>query len=381
MQFIATASRGTEPALFQELRAMGLDATLERGHVTFEGDLEAGYLACLHSRVASRVLMLIARIHAQNAGALYRGVNRLPWEDHIRKRGTLAVDFVGSNPSIRNSLFGARKVKDAIVDRIRYKCGGVRPDVDLDEPEVRINVHLSGKLAHVCLDMGGGGLHARGWGRDGGSAPIKETLAAGILHLAGWPEAARAGTMLCDPMCGSGTFALEAVGMARGQAPGLSRKRWGFDHWMGHEAGTWGRLVDDARSVEMKDVPPIVLMDWDPDQLDRAHANLKRADMLDGVELVLCDLAKATPPAERGLMVTNPPYGQRLEEDDLYPEIGNVLRRRFLGWTAWVLAGSPKLGRRLGLKAFQRVALFNGPIECRLVGLRISERPVERDRD
>ncbi len=382
MRFIATTTLGTEGVLIEELEDLGIEgASGSRGAVVFEGELADGYRACLWSRVASRVLLELCAIPARDAEELYASVREVPWSDHLARTGTMAVDFVGTSASIRNSKFGALKVKDAVVDSLR-DASGERPSVDLRSPDVRIFCRLVGGEATLSIDLSGAPLFQRGHRRDGGPAPLKETLAAAILRMANWPEASALGAALIDPMCGSGTFLTEAAGMAVGVAPGLSRSRWGFEGWQGHEAETWAREVDRARNALLRDMPSIRGRDQDAAQVARATENIARAGLSGSIRVDQGKLADARPlDGEVGLLVTNPPYGERLEGAvvETYREVGDVMRRHFLGWTGWVLAGSPKLARQTGLKPNQKIPLWNGRIECRLIELQISDRAVSRD--
>jgi len=235
-EFFAVAARGTGAALAAELAGLGTaDVREAPAGVAFTGGLEAAYRACLWSRVATRVLLPLGRVAAGTADELYDGARALPWEEHLAPEGTLAVDFSGTNPGITNSHFGALRVKDAICDRFRARSGR-RPDVDPTAPDLRVNVHLAGVQAVVSIDLSGDSLHRRGYRAGAGEAPLKESLAAAILMLAGWPGPARAGAPLLDPCCGSGTLVIEAALMAADRAPGLNR-RMGFTRWRGHDVG------------------------------------------------------------------------------------------------------------------------------------------------
>ena len=387
LSLVATCTKGAEDVLADELRhILGADCVtaVGRGAVSFRGSLEAAYRACLWSRVASRILLVIRTVPAGHAQALYRGITDIDWLVHLEPDATIAVDFVGVSQGITNSHFGALKVKDAIVDQVRHRTGR-RPSVDLDRPDVRINVHLRDEQAAVSIDLSGLPLHRRGHGREGGIAPVKENLAAAILLLAGWRELASAGAPIVDPMCGSGTFLLEAGGIAMDRAPGLERKTWGFTWWAPHDPSLWKSLVDEAtaRADRCTVQPTLIGADSDPNMVLLTRQNAKRAGI--DIRVRRQDLSDSWPPAEqreeppRGLLVTNPPYGERLEDEEGAARIGimlgQVLRRRYLGWFAVVLAGSRPLANGIGLKARKHV-LFNGPIECRLLGIDINDTPV-----
>lgn len=387
--FVATTARAGEAPLVAELDALGITARATgRGAVLFEGPLAMAYTVCLWSRVASRVLMPLARIDATSADALYEGVKGIDWVDHIGPGRSIAVTAVGTNPALRNSHFTVLKVKDGIVDRIRGDRGA-RPIIDPHQPDVRVFVYVDGRQASVNLDLSGEPLHRRGIGREGGAAPLKETLAAAILWLADWPALAADGAALVDPMCGSGTFLTEGAGMALNRAPGLTRERWGFEGWSQHDAELWKTLYDEAWEAQREELPCLIMgADRDGRQLARARANLERAALEDAVPIVRQDWAHLEPPTDVrdevpfGLVVVNPPYGERLDGGDLvalYASLGDRLRRNWLGWTAWILAGSPQLAKRIGLRPKQRIEIRNGPLDCRLVEVPIATRPVERD--
>ncbi|MBN2799125.1 MAG: hypothetical protein JXX28_08250 [Deltaproteobacteria bacterium] len=384
--FTATCAPALEQILAEELRRLGIVPNhVERSAVHFEGGLEQGYRAALHSRVASRVLLTLRRLHVPTANALYLGVKKMPWAEHLGPDQTLAVNFVGVSENIRNTHFGALRVKDGVVDHFRERSGA-RPSIDTQAPDIQIHVHLRDIKATVSLDLSGYPLHLRGLDRDGGPAPLRENLAAALLQLAGWEERAKAGEPLLDPLCGSGTFLTEAALIARGIAPGLSRREWGFTRWRGHDDDLWRRLVREAQE-QIRPLGPTRLygFDRDRDQVTRTRNNLKRAGLTEGADVNVGQLRDAAPPfgVPPGLLITNPPYGERLgdldEVEQTYSLLGDVMRRRFLGWTGFVLAGSTQLAKWIGLRAARRHIIYNGPLECRLLELPISAKPVARD--
>jgi 23S rRNA (guanine2445-N2)-methyltransferase / 23S rRNA (guanine2069-N7)-methyltransferase len=372
----ATCAKGLEAVLAEELKELGVaDGKAATGGVYFEGGLEAGYRACLGSRVASRVLLPLAKFDAPDEEALYRGVRAIDWAAHLGPDATLAVDFTTTRSRIAHSHYGALKTKDAIVDRLRDERG-TRPSVNTQSPDVRINVHLANDVAELAIDLSGESLHRRGY-RRGGPAPLKENLAAGILRLAGWPEAARAGKPFLDPMCGSGTLVIEAAWMAAERAPGLSRSRFGFHGWLGHDAKLWKRILAEAQAHRVEIVAPIAGRDADPRAIAAAKAHAERARV--AIDLAVQPLEALAPVGDRpGVLVVNPPYDERLEADaDLYQQLGDLLRRRMLGWSTFVLSGNPELASHIGLKPKRRHVLFNGAIECRLLEIPIADKAVE----
>jgi len=375
--FFATCPKGLAGLLATELTDLGANDIKETvAGVAFAGSLETAYRTCLWSRLASRILMTLSVVPATDAAALYAGVHDMPWEQHLGADGTLAVDFTGTSEQIAHTLFGAQKVKDAVVDRFRERTGQ-RPSVDLRNPDLRINVHLAGNAARVSLDLSGESLHKRGYRDESVEAPLKENLAAALLIRAGWPAIAAAGGPLLDPMCGSGSIAIEAALIAGDIAPGLLRESFGFLRWPRHDAGLWERLLAETRARREaggRRFPTIVGTDHDPAAVRAALANVARAGLTGLIHIEKRELADAVPPKSRsgapGLVATNPPYGQRLGSETelraLYETIGAVLRERFEGWKAALLTGNPGLALRVGIRAKKAYTLFNGALECRL---------------
>lgn len=391
--FFATTAKGMEAVLREELLQLGAAQIEERlAGAAFSGDLETAYRACLWSRVASRVLLPIATFSAPEPAALYEGVRAIHWRDHLHRGATLAVDCSTSRSGITHSHYGALKTKDAIVDQLRDLTGS-RPSVDIARPSVRVNVRLHDDQATISIDLSGESLHRRAYRQTGTRAPLKENLAAAVLLLANWPALARDGAPLLDPMCGSGTLPIEAAMIAADIAPGSAREYFGFLGWSGHDSRLWKRLrgeADERQERDPKKLPRIHGYDVARDTVRAALANVERAGLAGRVHIERRPLAEAEPVAARGalqvpgLLVTNPPYGERLGHqktlEPLYGTLGDVMRRRFLGWTGCVLTGNLDLGRRIGLKPSRRHVLYNGPIECRLLVFPISSAPVHESR-
>jgi 23S rRNA (guanine2445-N2)-methyltransferase / 23S rRNA (guanine2069-N7)-methyltransferase len=387
LSFFATAPRGLAPLVADELRSLGCRRVREGPTgVAFRGNLQDGYRVCLWSRIASRVLLHLALVPAAEAQALYEGVQSVPWGEHLSPSGSLAVDFNGRNPHITHSHYGALKVKDAVVDQMR-SLHGQRPNVALEWPDVRINVHLRGDEAMVSLDLSGEALHRRGYRALGVEAPLKENLAAAILVRAGWPEVAREGGPLVDPMCGSGTLPIEGALMAADIAPGLLRGYFGFLGWRQHQPSVWEELLAEARErarAGRERMPPIFGYDADPRAIQAAEANVERAGLRDRIHVEHRTLAQCEPPpvARPGLLVANPPFGERIGAEQqlvaLYTSLGEILKQRFAGWRAAVFTGNPRLGRHLGLRARRVHTLYNGAIECRLLRFEIGPESAAR---
>ena len=390
--FFATCPRNTEGLLLDELRALGAgDARETRAGAAFTGPLSLAYRTCLWSRIASRVLLRLGSFPIAVLDELYEAVHGMPWEDHLKVDGTLAVE---ATSTIRqgplgdvNTHFVEQRVKDAVVDRFRA-LKGLRPGVELARPDIRIAVHLSPAETVVSLDLSGEGLHRRGYRLEGGDAPLKENLAAAILVRAGWPAVAAQGGALLDPMCGSGTLLIEGALIAGDVAPGLLRQYYGFLGWEGFEPAVWQQLLAEARERRKEGLtrlPPLFGADADARALGSARANARRAGLAGRIHLEVRHLAALeAPPIDRrrpagqaaagavpGLVVTNPPYGKRLGEVSelavLYETLGQKLKESFSGWEAAVFTANPELSAHLGLRARRVNVLYNGPLAAKLL--------------
>lgn len=372
--FYVNCAKGLEHLLARDLEAAGIKgAKQERAGASFEGTLENAYRLCLYSRVANRVLMPIARFAAPDPKKLYAGMKAIKWSDHLDVHGTLAIDVVSVNSEINHTQFAAQKAKDAIVDQF-LSVAGARPSVEFETPSIRIHIHLKDNQAQVSLDLSGQSLHRRGYRADGRMAPLKETLASAILLEMGWAERADRGESLVDLMCGSGTFAIEAALIASHTAPGLMREYFGFVGWKQHDAALWKRLRDEARAqVREKPAKGQRMIGWDQDRyaITAAIENARLAGMTAWVHFEKQELGHGTPPAGPGLVLVNPPYGERLGEVEalkpLYRQIGDVFKKQFPGYAGGVLTGSPILAKEVGLRASQRVPVWNGALESRLL--------------
>jgi 23S rRNA (guanine2445-N2)-methyltransferase / 23S rRNA (guanine2069-N7)-methyltransferase len=392
--FFATAPKHLGSLLAEELAGLGIPGAREaRGGARFEGTLEEGYRACLWSRVANRVLLPIAEFPADGPEALYAGATGVPWEEHLGLDRTFAVRFDGTLAGVTHSQYGALRVKDAIADRFTRRLGR-RPDVDPEQPDLLIHCYALRGSVSLAIDLSGASLHRRGYREQGAAAPLKENLAAAILLRAGWPELAREGAALLDPMCGSGTLVIEGALIAADIAPGLLQAEagghFGFLGWSGHDPAAWARLLDEARdrrSAGLHRLGSLRGYDANPGAIRAALANLERAGLAGRCHFERRELGDCQPgrPEDRGLVVANPPYGERMGTDSdlpaLYARLGTVLRERFLGWRAAVFTGNPDLGKHMGLRAQRTHRLYNGPIECRLLhfeiepGQFVSNRP------
>jgi len=375
--YYATCAKGLEYLLRDELAALGADDVHEGlAGVRFSGSLETAYRACLWSRLASRILLPLAEFDAPGDEALYRGIQDIDWTAHLQASATLAVDADTSQSQLTHSQFIARRVKDAVVDQFSRKLGA-RPDVEVEEPDLRINLHLRRDRATVSLDLAGTPLHRRGWRKTQGDAPLKENLAAAMLLRARWPDVYAAGGSLLDPMCGSGTLLIEGALMAADVAPGLQRGYFGFLDWRQHDQALWDSVLDEARQRAEQGLRTLRSAffgsDSDPHMIQAAKHNAQVAGVAGFLTLQRQEVAYAAPPpgSATGLLITNPPYGQRLGEraevPELYRLLGEVLRMRFSGWHVAVLAGDVELGRALRLRPERRYVLYNGALKTVLL--------------
>jgi len=377
----ATTPKNLEALLAEEIRQLGIDSARDtRGGASFTASLAEAYRVCLWSRVANRVLLQLATFDADSAESLYAGVQAIPWSQHFTTAQTFAIDLNLSSSNLTHSQFAALKAKDAIVDQFRAQTGE-RPSVDTEQPDIRINIYLFRNQASLYLDLSGGSLHRRGYRARAGTAPLKENLAAAILLRANWPAIAREGGSLIDPMCGSGTLPIEAALIAGDIAPGLQQQQFGFLNWQQHDRAAWEAELEIAKAraaAGRSSIPPIRGYDQDQAAVRIAQQNVRIAGLQDYVEIVQQPLQDCAPlsEAERGLVVVNPPYGERLGADSdlpaLYAQLGDVLKARFQHWHAAVFTGNPELTRHIGLRSTRQHALFNGPIACKLVHYQVT---------
>ncbi len=382
--FFVTCPKNLEGLLEQELISLGAGNTKQTiAGVKFTGDMTLAYRVCLWSRLANRVLLVLATFNAEDADSLYQEIQKIKWLHHLRAEGSLVVDFAGISPTIKNSHFGALKVKDAIVDQIR-DATGKRPDVEKEEPDLRVNVYLYHELATVSIDLSGDSLHRRGYRTCPGSAPLKENLAAAILYRSGWLEGAKSGKVLFDPMCGSGTILIEAAMIAQDYAPGLLRKSFGFSHWLGHDHVAWEKIQAEAKERHLKGAQNFKTIiygsDVDPDIIAMAKIHISNAGLANTIRVAVDEVKEATPTkykiTQPGVIVTNPPYGKRLSEEEsltgLYSDFGLVLRKNFINWEVAMFTGNPDLGKTMGVRAYKSYNFFNGTIPCKLLLFRIT---------
>ncbi len=382
-RYFATAALGLEPLLAEELEQLGADEVKqERAGVRFSGSLETAYRACLWSRLASRILLPLAHFEARDPEQLYQESSRIDWAEHFSVADSFAVDCTLTASRINHSRFAALKLKDAVVDQFRTQSGE-RPDIDTDKPAVRINLHIHKDLATVSIDLSGDSLHKRSYRVDGVHAPLKENLAAAILIRSRWPEICARGGAFIDPMCGSGTLPLEAALMATDCAPGLNRSYYGFFGWKQHDPALWQTQVDAARkrhqAAMAENLPVILGYDSDSRAIKAAWQHARNAGLDKLVHFERRTLRELVAPAGAtdGLLVANPPYGERLGEESklpaLYNLLGEKLARHCRGWKAAVITSNPQLGRSIGLRADKINVLYNGALKCQLLQFVVDE--------
>lgn len=364
---IAKTTFGFEELLMAELTELGAtDIRKGTRAVFFTGSLETMYLANLHSRVALRILMPIKSMPASNEEQLYNEIKKIDWREYLAANDTLAVDAVTFKSNLTHSLYIALKTKDAIVDQFRDKTG-IRPNVDLQFPKVKINVHLSDNIANVSLDSSGESLHKRGYRMQQGEAPLNETLAAGMVLLSGWDK----NSPLTDIMCGSGTILIEAAMIARNIAPGIFKKEFGFERWINFDASLWSSILEKARSEEKPGLSfAITGIDRASSAINNARENAEEARVGNDISFHLMPFEHYTPVVGAQTVITNPPYGGRITDSDLfelYAAIGDTLKKKYQGNTAWILTANREAANKIGLHASRRIQLYNGSIECRFL--------------
>ncbi|AIJ09639.1 MULTISPECIES: bifunctional 23S rRNA (guanine(2069)-N(7))-methyltransferase RlmK/23S rRNA (guanine(2445)-N(2))-methyltransferase RlmL [Edwardsiella] len=378
----ASTARGLEELLKNELEGLGAhDCQIVQGGVHFRGDGRLLYQSLMWSRLASRIMLPLGEFKVYSDLDLYLGVQAIDWTTLFGIDKTFAVHFSGTNEEIRNTQYGALKVKDAIVDRFTRSIDA-RPSVAKQDPDIRISVYLQRETAIVSLDLSGDGLHQRGYRDLTGQAPLKETLAAAVVLRSGWQP----GTPMVDPMCGSGTLLIEAAMMASDRAPGLQRERWGFMGWLGHDADLWQEVrVEAQRRARLgleQTTSRFFGYDLDRRVLEMARANARRAGVAALITFNGGDVAQLhnpLPEGPLGTVLSNPPYGERLESEPaliaLHNTLGRIMKREFGGWQLSLFSASPELLSCLQLRAERQFKAKNGPLECVQKNYRLSAAP------
>jgi putative N6-adenine-specific DNA methylase len=374
--FFASAPRGLEDLLLKEVISLGgADATCVAGGVAFSGGWETGYRVNLWSRIASRVLCRISEFQYANEHDVYAAAKAIDWTKYFAVERSIRVNVTAQKSPLKSLEFATLRIKDAVCDRFRDTIGK-RPDVDRVAPDVRVHAFLEEKKGTLYLDTSGEPLFKRGWRTDQGEAPLRENLAAGIIMLTGWQP----GEPLLDPMCGGATLLIEAAAMARGRAPG-ARRSFGFEKLKSFQPAVWERLKAEPRAEPVKELL-LFGSDNDPEALKAARRNLAEAGVERWVKLEEADLLERTAPAPGGVMVANPPYGERMGSPEMlaamYPKLGDALKKKFAGWRCYFFTADLRMPKLIRLQPSKRTPLWNGAIECRLYEYKIvsgSNRP------
>ena len=366
-QMTATTQFGLEEILAEELYQLGAK-NIEVGSraVRFMGDKKLMYEANLWCRTAVRILKPFANFPARDEKDLYKQVQKIDWTEYLSVDSTFAISSVVNQSTFEHSLFVSQLTKDAIADQFRDKFGK-RPSVDLDNPDVRINLHMLENRVNLSLDSSGDSLHKRGYRLQTNVAPLNEILAAGIILLTGWDKK----TPLYDPMCGSGTLLTEAAMIAHNIAPGLYRHDFGFTHWQDFDEELFKQVIREARQQEDPDNDvPIIGSDIDRDYVEAARNNISSAELDDYVRVKVADFKETQKPEEKGILIVNPPYNERLVNEninELYKMIGDTLKTHYQDWDAYVFTGNLEAAKNIGLKTSRRIPLYNGSIDSRLL--------------
>lgn len=361
-ELIAKTFMGLEPVLAKELTELGAnDVEIGRRMVAFKGDKEMMYRANFQLHTAIRILKPIKHFKAASAEDVYNEVKKVAWEDIIAKGKTFSVDSVVYSEEFRNSRFVTYKVKDAIVDYFREKTGD-RPNISVSNPDIRLNIHIAEDRATLSLDSSGESLHRRGYRQETMEAPLNEVLAAGMILMTGW----KGETDFIDPMCGSGTLLIEAALIARNMSPGIFRKEFAFEKWEDYDAELFDSIYnDDSREREFNH--HIYGYDVDVKAVNTALYNVRAAGLTKDITVAEADFKDFQQPKEKSLMVTNPPYGERISTPDLlgtYKMIGERLKHAFVGNEAWVLSYREECFDQIGLKPSIKIPVYNGSLEC-----------------
>lgn len=368
VQMVAKTIYGLENILAKELADLGaVDIKTENRVVTFFGDKELLYKANVHLRTASRILVPLSSFTIASKDDYYENVRDINWLDLFSNDQTFAIDsLVNFSRVFDNSMYAGQLAKDAIVDQFRAETGS-RPSVDTDDPDIQINIHVNKNIITVSLDSSGIPLHKRGYRQEQSKAPMNENLAAGLLLIAGY----NGDCPFVDPMCGSGTIPLEAAMIALNMAPSLYRKRFAFMKWNNYDRDLFGSVIADAKDSMKSDLKfPIFGSDKDKYVIEKAINNAKRLHLDDKVVFEKVRFENQFPPEPPGMLLTNPPYGERLDVqaiDALYSMIGDSLKQNFAGYDAYIFSGNLGAVKHVGLKPSMKLKMFNGPIECRLL--------------
>lgn len=372
LKMLAKSPAGLEEILAKELEDLGAEQIeLLNRAVSFEGDKRLLYAANYRCRTALRILVPVTQFKIETEQDLYTSIKAIRWEDYLGTQNTIAINSTVTTSIFTHSHFVSLRAKDAIVDRFREKTGE-RPSVDIDNPDFRINLHIYKDEVDVSFDSSGASLHKRGYHVSNAEAPLNEVLAAGMILLSGWDGQSN----FIDPMCGSGTLLIEAAMIAMNLPAGQYRNDYGFMRWKDFDKDLWDDVKNEALEDERDFNFRIIGSDISDYNLRSAAANLKEARLHKDIELKVSPFQRMTPPAGGGIMICNPPYGERIKVEDiveLYQELGNTLKQNYKGYKAWVISSDLRALKMIGLKPMKKYILFNGQLECRYAGFDLYE--------
>ena len=374
MKLVASISQGIEKEGAQELIELGAQSVkASKRHISFEADMACLYRLHLRSRLSFRFLREICRFPCNGPHELYRGIqNAIDWENWLKPKTSFRVNVTGFGEGLSHSHYTALQVKNAIID-LQRELWGLRSNIDLENPDICFHLHLANNQAVLSVDGINSSLHKRGYRPAVGIAPIKETLAAGLIRITGWDGTKN----LVDPFCGSGTFLIEAVSTLLGISPGINKK-FLFKNWPDFDITTWDRelsLAKDLKTFNRK-LPKIFGCEFDEIIANSASDNVKKAGLENYIEIINCPFQEFQLPPGLGILICNPPYGKRIGDENqlpsLYKELGNYCKKQASGWDLWLLNGNPKLSKYIGMKASRRLQVNNGSIDCRWLNYKIN---------
>ena len=365
MKFIAKTFFGLEEILAKEIQELGgSNIQILNRAVSFEGNLETLYKVNYWSRVALRIIKPFLSFKAHNETVLYKRLRRYDWTNLIKLDQTFKVNCVVHSSIFTHSRYIALKTKDAIVDLFRLKLDDQRPSIDVNDPDLIIDVHCYENEFTISLDSSGDSLHRRGYRQSNRPAPLNEILAAGMILLSGWDKK----SILFDPMCGSGTLLIEALMIARKMPPRKSRKKYAFMNWHGFDKSIWRQITSEEKTPKQDRTPELIGYDKNKRLLSETDHLLKKMGYDEFIKLENVDFLSHSHPPEPGMIIMNPPYGKRLKESEIiefYKSIGDTLKKKYDGWSAWILSGNKEAIKSIGLKTSKKRTLYNGPIECK----------------